>query len=113
MPPLVATFACTVLIGVLFWLDGAGTRHSPQATQTSPALWLPVVWTFLGASRMASQWLGVQPLDALDPSLEGSPFDRLVLLGFLLVGFAILIARSERVGALLRSNMLLIVFFCY
>src|SRR3954469_13432982 len=99
MPPLVATVACSALIGVLFWME------RDRATQTSPALWLPVVWTFLGASRMASQWLGVQPLDALDPSLEGSPFDRLVLLGFLLVGFAILIARSERVGALLRSNM--------
>ena len=107
MPPLVATVACTLLIGGLFWMD------RDRATKTSPALWLPVLWTFIGASRMASQWLGVQPLDAMDLSLEGSPFDRLILLGFLLAGLAVLGARYERVGALVRANMLLVVFFCY
>ena len=109
MPPLVATVACTVLIAGLFWLD----RDRDGDTRTSPALWLPVIWTFLGASRMASQWLGVQPIDAMDVTLEGSPFDRLVLLGFLVAGFAVLAARSERVGALLRANTLVVLFFCY
>jgi len=114
MPPLVATVACTVLIGVLFWMDCWIDRDRLEQTpRTSPALWLPVIWTFLGASRMASQWLGVEPIDAMDLSLEGSPFDRLILLGFLLAGFAILAARSERVGALLRANKLVALFFCY
>src|SRR5438552_11701797 len=107
MPPLVAVIACTVLIAGLFWLD------RDRDTKTSPALWLPVIWTFLGASRMASQWLGVQPIDAMDLTLEGSPFDRLILLGFLFAGFAVLAARSERVGALLRANKLVALFFCY
>jgi exopolysaccharide production protein ExoQ len=109
MPPFVATLGCTALIAGLFWLN----RDRTVNDQTSPALWLPVIWTFLGASRMASQWLGVEPIDAMDLSLEGSPFDRLVLIGFLLAGFAVLAVRSERVGALLRANMWLLVFFCY
>jgi O-antigen ligase len=68
---------------------------------------------FIGASRMVSQWLGIQPLDAMDVSLEGSPFDRVVLTGLLVAGLIVLAARAERVGAILRANKLLVVFFCY
>jgi len=107
MPPLVATVACLVLIMGLLWLDRDG------ATRTSPALWLPVIWMFIGGSRMASQWLGIEPLDALDVSLEGSPFDRVVLAGLLVAGLIVLAARAERVGAVLRANKLLFIFFCY
>ena len=107
MPPVVATVAYAVLIGGLFWMD-----HD-RTSRTSAALWLPVIWMFLGASRMASQWLGVEPLEAMDVALEGSPFDRLVLLGLLSAGLVVLAARAERVGTLLRANALLVVFFCY
>jgi O-antigen ligase len=107
MPPAVATVACAVLIGGLFWMN------RDRTSRTSPALWLPVIWMFIGASRMTSQWLGVEPLDAMDASLEGSPFDRLILLGLLSAGLVVLAARAERVGALLRANALLVVFFCY
>jgi exopolysaccharide production protein ExoQ len=106
MPPVVATIACAVLIGGLFWLD------RDRAVKTSPALWLPVIWMFIGASRMASQWLGVEPLDA-DLTLEGSPFDRLVLIGLLSGGLVVLAQRGDRVAVFLRDNALLVVFFCY
>src|SRR5207249_5486289 len=107
MPPLVATVAFVVLIIGLLRLDRDG------ASRPSPALWLPVAWMFIGASRMASQWLGVEPLDAMDTSLEGSFFDRVVLTGLLVAGWVVLAARGERVAALLRANKLLVVFFCY
>jgi exopolysaccharide production protein ExoQ len=107
MPPIVAAVVFAVLIGGLFWLD------RDCAPGASPALWLPVIWMFIGASRMASQWLGVQPLDATDASLEGSPFDRLVLMGLLFAALVVLVARAERVGPLLRANTLLVVFFLY
>jgi len=79
MPPLVATVAFVVLIIGLLRLDRDG------ASRPSPALWLPVVWIFIGASRMASQWLGIEPLDAMDTP-EGSFFDRVVLTGLLVAG---------------------------
>ena len=106
MPPLVATVAFVVLIIGLLRLDRDG------ASRPSPALWLPVVWIFIGASRMASQWLGIEPLDAMDTP-EGSFFDRVVLTGLLVAGWVVLAARGERVAALLRANKLLVVFFCY
>ena len=49
----------------------------------------------------------------MDLTLEGSPFDRLVLMGLLSAGLMVLARRAERVGALLRDNTLLVVFFCY
>jgi O-antigen ligase len=107
MPPSIATIVFAVLIAGLVWWDRDG------ASRTSPALWLPVLWFFLGASRMASQWLGIQPLDAMDQSLEGSGFDRVVLMGMLLAALMVLAARAERVAALLRANPLLVLFFCY
>jgi exopolysaccharide production protein ExoQ len=107
MPPLVATVAFTVLIVGLLWLDRG------RASKTSPALWLPVAWMFIGASRMASQWLGIEALDAMDTTLEGSPFDRVVLTGLLVAGLIVLAMRAERVGSLIRENKLLVAFFCY
>jgi len=107
MPPLVATVVFTVLIIGLLWLD------SDRASRTSPALWLPVAWMFIGASRMASQWLGIEPLDAIENTLEGSPFDRVILTGLLVAGLIVLVMRAGRVGAVIRENKLLVAFFCY
>src|SRR5437879_6441399 len=107
MPTSIATVAFTVLIAGLFWLD------RDTASRTSPALWLPVIWIFIGGSRMASQWIGIEPLVAMDQSVEGSGFDRVVLMGLLLAGLMVLAARAERVGALLRANPIVVLFFCY
>ena len=107
MPPLVATVVVTVLIIGLLWLD------RDRASRTSPALWLPVIWMFIGASRMASQWLGIEPLDAIENTLEGSPFDRVILTGLLVAGLIVLVMRAGRVGAVIRENKLLVAFFCY
>src|SRR5580704_3760312 len=107
MPPLVAAVAFLVLIVVLLRLDREG------ASRTSPALWLPVAWMFIGASRMVSQWLGIEPLDDMAQTLEGSAFDRLILTGLLVAGLIVLAGRAERVGTLLRDNKLLVAFFCY
>ena len=107
MPPPVATVVFAVLIFGLHRLD------RDRASKASPALWLPVAWMFIGASRMASQWLGIEPLDAMDSTLDGSPFDRVVLTALLVAGLVVLAMRAERVGALIRENKLLVVFFCY
>jgi exopolysaccharide production protein ExoQ len=107
MPPLVATAACVVLIVGLLRLDRDG------AGRASPALWIAVTWMFIGGSRMASQWLGIEPLDAMDVTLEGSAFDRVVLMGLLVAGLIVLAGRAERVGAVLRANKLLVAFFGY
>ena len=107
MPPVIASCVCVIGIAGLIWLD-----HD-RTSRTSPALWIPIIWMFIGASRMASQWLGIEPLDAMDTTLEGSPFDRIFLMGLLVAGLMVLAARAQRTGVVIGANMLLFLFFCY
>src|SRR5206468_4282007 len=90
-----ATFVYAVGILGLFALD------RDRKSKTSIALWIPVVWVSLAASRMVAQWLDATGLSELtlsiDPSaqlLEGNPLDRfLPRVGFLLVPISILLIK--------------------
>jgi hypothetical protein len=48
------------LATILYWLGilGLFRLNRDETERTSPALWLPVVWLTIGASRSLSQWLG-------------------------------------------------------
>src|SRR5436190_5433980 len=108
MPASLAALVFGLGIAGLFYLD----RDDDE--RPSPALWLPVVWMFIGASRMPSEWFGQHLAAAqLDLYLEGSPFDRLFLSGILALLLVVLIARARRSGPLLLANGPLIVFFLY
>src|ERR1043166_5853188 len=109
MPASLATLVFVLFIAGLFWLD----RDRDGEARTSPALWLPIAWMFIGSSRMVSQWLGIEPVGIMDQTVEGSPFDRLLLTVMLAGGWMIPASRAERVGALLRNNTVLVVFFLY
>ena len=85
-----------------------------REARTSPALWLPVVWLALGGSRNISQWLGAPILtNSPDDYLEGSPLDRAILTGLILLGVIVLFAREQRSREILRRNAPLVVFFLY
>jgi O-antigen ligase len=108
MSPRLATVVFVAGILGLFYLD------RDRLARTSRALWIPAIWIFIGASRMLSQWLNLgEPLDTPDAYLEGSPLDRAVLSGLLIVGIVILIRRWERTWGILRSNLPLILFLLY
>lgn len=109
MPPQIATIVFAVGILGLFLLD------RDRKARVSPALWIPVAWVLIAASRTVGQWLGLAPIitESSDQLQEGSPFDRLILSGLLLVGLMILAARGRRTGAFLRANGPLLVFFSY
>ena len=108
MPARAATVLFIIGILGLFYLD----RN--RVARTSRALWIPAIWIFIGASRMLSQWLNLAaPLDTPDAYLEGSPLDRAVLTGLLIVGLTILVRRSERTWAIVRSNIPLLLFLLY
>ena len=78
MPALVATVIYALVIAGLFWMD------RDRKARVSAALWIPVVWVFLAGSRLVSEWLNPGlSLDNPDQYLEGSPLDRLVLMGLL------------------------------
>lgn len=108
MPPQVATFVFAIGILGLLMLD------RDRESRVSKALWIPVAWVTIGASRMVSQWLGVAPMVELpDQYLEGSPLDRFILTGLLVAGLIILAARGRRTGMFLRANGPLLVFFLF
>ena len=108
MPPQIATIVFALGILVLFLLD------RDRKSQVSPALWIPVVWVSIGASRMVSQWLGLGlVMESPDQYSEGSPLDRLILAGLLVAGLIVLLVRGRSAGTFLRENGPLLIFFLY
>src|SRR5437867_10516084 len=108
MPQGIATVV--FVLGILCLLRLNRDRKS----RISPAIWIPVVWVSIGASRMVSEWFGVAPtLESADKYLEGSPLDRLILTGLLAAGLMVLLARGRRARTFLRANGPLLLFFLF
>lgn len=107
MSPEIAAVIYFIGILGLFALD-----HD-RNLRTSRALWVPVLWLLIGASRPVSAWLQMAPPSSAETYLDGSPLDRYVFTCLLAVGLIVLIARGQRVGALLRRNQMILLFFLY
>ena len=106
MPPGLAAIVCVLGIVGLFWLE------RDRRAWTSTGLWLPVVWVALAGSRSVSQWLQIgSPIDSADQVIEGSPLDRAVYTGLLLIGLIVLLARRKQAAKLLRANGPILLFF--
>ena len=88
-------------------------QENSDGGKTSPAIWLPVVWLCIGGSRMISQWLDIAPEVSVQQLSDGSPLDRNILMGFVLIGLSILATRKQRVKALLSSNLVIVLFILY
>jgi len=108
MNPLLSTLVYAIGILGLFLLDRDWRAH------TSPALWIPVLWISIGGSRMLSVWMGWTSMSVgADQYLEGSPLDRNILTAMFAIAVLVLIARGQRVAALLRANWPILLFFLY
>lgn len=109
MTPTIAATVYGVLIVGLFWLD-----RDPKA-RVSWASWVPVAWIVLACSRSTAQWLQLgEPIDQSNPYvLEGSPVDRAVYTGLLVIGILVLLFRIPRVKRLLFANRILVFVFLY
>jgi len=104
---MIGTFAYCLLILALFALD------RDKRVRTSLALWIPVVWFSLACSRSVALWMNTPPVGAAWEILEGSPVDRLVFTGLLVVGLIVLVSRAQRVGEFLQPNAVILLFFLY
>src|SRR4051794_7501735 len=109
MPSTLAATVFSVGIAGLFYLD------RDREARTSPALWLAVLWMFIGASRMLSQWFGGIAVEPADEALymDGSPLDRFFLSLLLVAALSVLLARTAQTGRLLKANGPLVIFFVY
>jgi len=110
MSPSVALFVWTVFLAALLWFDPAKVRS------TSGALWVPVLWMFIQATRLPSQWLNPEAamVISVQGQQDGNSTDRLVYLALILLAFAVLAARRFLWGRFIQQNLALtlFLFFC-
>ena len=88
MPPAVALSVWIILTLALLYFDPA------RIPRTSLALWLPVIWMFILATRLPSQWFGIQVGQAAQALEEGNPVDRFISSMLILLALGVLISRS-------------------
>lgn len=88
MPPSLALLVWLVLLLGLLLFDPA------KESKTTLALWVPIIWMFIAASRLPSQWLG-GVYGAVSSTIEdGNPLDRAIFVLLILLELAILMSRS-------------------
>jgi exopolysaccharide production protein ExoQ len=104
MPPFLALLLTVGFVVFLYWRD---IREQPPVTG---ALWIPLLWFLIIATRSVSQWLGFGGGDDL---VEGSPLDRAVFLFFELAGLAVLFQRRVSLQQVLSANKLMTLFLAY
>jgi exopolysaccharide production protein ExoQ len=104
MPPRVASLLCFCFVAWLFQQD------KKYKGPVSPALWLPLTWMFIVASRPLTTWFG---FSAGDDPLEGSPLDRMFYLVLIAMCVAVLMQRNLNWNLFAANNRWLIWFFAY
>ena len=98
-------YACG--IAGLFYLD----RDS--SVRTSKALWLPVIYLWVDASRPISLWLGTPPPPGANVQLDGSPVDRAFYLVLLIAALVVLIQRGSRALKFVNANWPILAYFFF
>ena len=108
MPPLIALTLCCIFV---LWLY---VRDSRQYPEVSVAIYIPLIWLLIFASRPISQWLGMgQVVESPQAYLEGSPFDRNIFTALIGVGLFTLLRREVNWSDLLGRNKWIFSFFLY
>jgi exopolysaccharide production protein ExoQ len=107
MPPSLALLLLVVTVIGLLRFDPA------KEPGVSAALWVPLIWIFIIASRLPSQWLGGQVGQAAEALEEGNALDRSISLALILLAIGILISRSFRWGDFLAQNFALTTFLAF
>src|SRR4029453_10862696 len=107
MNPLVALFLYLVLLCALF-------RQDPAKTATaSAALWVPVIWFGILASRLPSQWLGTTGTSAIQALEEGNWLDRSVYIILILLALHTLRLRSVQWRDVIANNSALVLLIAF
>lgn len=103
----VATLIFVIGILGLFWLD----REARD--RTSKALWLPVFWLLIIGSRPVSVWLQGHRTVLATGFEDGSPLDRAIFLGLIILALAVLFQRRAAIGTVMRNAWPVVLFFAY
>lgn len=108
MPRMFALYLCVGFVLLLFLMD----RRKEQSG--SFARWLIVAYLAMISSRAVSLWfnLGIV-VTSPDDYLEGSPVDRNIYLGFLILGLFALAKRKVNWQRIIQSNGWIVLFFLF
>ena len=107
MPPSLAFLLWLVLLLGLLYFDPAKTLRAPLA------LWVPLIWMFIVATRLPSQWLSGQVGLASKGLEEGNSLDRNIYCMFILLAICILISRSFNWSNFFTRNLALTAFLAF
>lgn len=108
MAPTIALLIWAVLLLGLLCFDPA------RKPGTSVALWVPLTWFVIIASRLPSQWFGYGLAASESQALEdGNPLDRGVFLALIVVAIIVLVSRSFSWGRFLANNGWLVAFLLF
>ena len=109
MHPSIASLICGICIAGLFYLDRG------EKPRVSMALLIPAVWMLLNTTHPLSFWLGMSSMGSYttEAYVEGNPFDRNVALVLQIAALIVLCRKKAKVGAMLRKNPLLLVYFSF
>lgn len=109
MAPSVALLLWLIcLLGVL--------RFDPaRPGSTSWTLWVPVIWMFIAATRLPSQWLNpnAEMIISAQGQDQGNPTDRLVYTTLIVLAISILAARRFPWGLFFQRNLALTAFLLF
>lgn len=108
MPSSLALLLWFVGLVALLCFDPARDKR------TSFALWIPLVWMFIVASRLPSQWLGGGQIQTASQALEeGNSLDRAIFASLIVLSIVILFMRSFNWGGFIGRNFFLAVFLLF
>ena len=104
MPPSLALFLWLVLLLSLLRWDPV------RVPKSSWALWISIVWLFILASRLPSQWLGTDSGGSIE---EGNPVDRAIFFVIIVAAIAVLASRSFNWSNFVSRNLALSAFVAF
>ena len=107
MPPPIALGLWAVLLVLLLIFDPA------KDSRVSVALWVPLLWMLIVASRLPAQWLGGATVAQVQNLEEGNTLDRTVFLILILLSIVILFMRSFKWGDFVARNLALVAFIAF
>jgi len=109
LPPILAASLCFAFI---LWLL---RRDAKRASEVSAALWIPLIWVWIIASKPLAYWLGRETAASeVTDVTEGSFFDRNAYLVLIILGLIVLVKRGVTWNQVFVQNRWLWIFslFC-
>ncbi len=107
MDPLLALCLWLTLLFILLRFDPA------KEPGISSALWIPVIWIFIFATRLPSQWFGGEIGRVAEEMEQGNVLDRTIYSFLILSAYGILLSRGFEWKAFVVANAALTAFLAY